>query len=210
MTLTARSIRNPGADWYGCKGRKGRAVRLSSELLQELFRCERWHRKSAIVTEVSGDDAVGAEGDRSRRLQRILGVVHGERERLFRLACADGGDVDEAQQLLEKRSSIRADEIRDVRQRVPRDRDLSWSVLCPFDDRGRRTPERFPFQCNVNQNRSLTRSNAHTDKGSSIAISKPANIKVRADGTVKALDFGLAKAMHLAGGAQEFSITSIQ
>ena len=39
------------------------------------------------------------------------------------------------------------------------------------------------------------RSRPRTSRGSSIAISKPANIKVRPDGTVKVLDFGLAKAL---------------
>ena len=43
--------------------------------------------------------------------------------------------------------------------------------------------------------RSRKLSKRRTSRGSSTAISKPANIKVRPDGTVKVLDFGLAKAL---------------
>ncbi|MGH9387547.1 MAG: protein kinase domain-containing protein [Vicinamibacterales bacterium] len=49
----------------------------------------------------------------------------------------------------------------------------------------------------------MTRWRPLTSKASSIAISSPPNIKVRSDGTVKVLDFGLAKALEPAADARQ-------
>lgn len=76
----------------------------------------------------------------------------GNSERLFGLSGADGSDIDNAQQVFEKRSCVGPNKVRDVRQRVPRDSHLPRGVLGSLAHPGGRSPERFSFERDVDQN----------------------------------------------------------
>ena len=107
------------------------------------------------MAQIPANDVMSIKREGGGRLERVFKVIHRETQGLLCFPGSNRGNLDEAQEILQERPGIGPQEIRDVRQGMPRDSGLSRGILRPIENLGSRDNKWISVEGDVEKNVSV-------------------------------------------------------